>query len=171
MSGMSEQSTFENKEIEIQNNVISLFQFIREMNRLKNRPILNIDNYPWTLILSELPDDSDNIRIYYCDRVEEDDDSITEDDNLLLSVHKPVFHRCPLPLESFEEWLVSGWEDPDLSVSVYLYSGTERDEKNVHVGIFDENKFKDKTENWHDQEYFGDAEMLLFPGIFQYLTF
>ena len=37
-----------------QSKTISLFQFIRELNKLKQRAILNIKDYPWTFALPHL---------------------------------------------------------------------------------------------------------------------
>lgn len=49
--------------------VISLFQFIQELNKLKQKAILNIKEYPWSFSLSDIPDDPKNIFVHYPDRV------------------------------------------------------------------------------------------------------
>ena len=41
--------------------VTSLFQFIKGLNELKQKKVLNIKDYPWSQLLSELPDDPENI--------------------------------------------------------------------------------------------------------------
>ena len=72
--------------------VISLFQFIQELNKLKQKAILNVKDYPWSFSLSDLPNDPENISLHYQDRVSDDLDSEkAEDGNLILSVHKPEF--------------------------------------------------------------------------------
>ncbi len=93
-------------ELTKQGKVVALYQFINDMNKLKQKAILNIDKYPWFLALSEIPDDPEHISVFYRDRV--DDESANASD-LLLSVHKPEFHRCPEPDVIFAKWLEDGW--------------------------------------------------------------
>ncbi|MGN1027449.1 MAG: hypothetical protein ACI4P4_13730 [Faecousia sp.] len=89
-----------------QNKVISLFQFIQELNKLKQKAILNVKEYPWSFLLSNLPNDPENIGLHYRDRVsDEADAAAAEDGDVLLSVHKPEFQKCPEPELSF----YSGW--------------------------------------------------------------
>lgn len=101
-----------NSNLTEQEKVVSLFQFIRELNKLKQKAILNMREYPWSFALSNLPDDPMNISVHYPDRVEEDEagDSLATDE-ILLSVHKPEFKRCPEPDELFSEWLLPGWDN------------------------------------------------------------
>lgn len=91
-----------------QNKVVSLFQFIRELNRLKQKAILDFHDYPWARTLSDLPNDPDNISFFYRDRVENEE--LTDAGNILLSVHKPKFESCPEPDEIFSQWLKPGWD-------------------------------------------------------------
>ena len=92
--------------------VISLFQFIEELNKLKQKAILNIREYPWSVPFSDIPIVSENIILHYPDRVAEETASENEGEaELLLSVHKPEFQKCPEPELSFELWLKPGWED------------------------------------------------------------
>lgn len=95
-------------ELSDQNRVVSLFQFIRELNKLKQKAILDFNDYPWARTVSSLPDDPDNISAYYRDRVENED--LTEGGGVLLSVHKPVFEKCPEPNAMFAEWMEPGWD-------------------------------------------------------------
>lgn len=87
-----------------QDKVISLFKFIEEMNKLRQKVILNVSEYNWFRPISTIPSDSENIHIYYRDRVEiEDEENI---DNVLLSVHKPEFQNCPKPDDKIKVWLM-----------------------------------------------------------------
>ena len=111
--------------------VISLFQFIQELNKLKQKAILNVKDYPWSFSLSDLPNDPENISLHYQDRVSDDLDSEkAEDGNLILSVHKPEFQKCPEPELSFELWLEPGWNDFRQEASVVAsMPGKETDEE------------------------------------------
>lgn len=107
---MSEKNihTDETKNISDQNKVVSLFQFIRELNKLKQKAILNYYDYPWARTVSSLPDDPDNISVFYRDRVENED--VTEGGSVLLAVHKPEFEKCPEPDAIFVSWLKPRWD-------------------------------------------------------------
>lgn len=98
---------------EISARVSSLFKYIQELNRLKQKTILNVKDYRWQLWCSDLPNDPDNIKLIYQDRT--DDGSSPMDDeqeNILLAVHKEDFQSCPVPPESLIEWLKNdGWKD------------------------------------------------------------
>ena len=48
----------ESKEVQtlsIQEKAISLFSFIKELNKLKQKVILNIRDYPWYCAVSDIP--------------------------------------------------------------------------------------------------------------------
>ena len=91
-----------------QDKVVSLFKFIEELNKLKQKVVLSVSEHPWWRSVASFPDDPENIQIYYRDRVE--GDAAEDATNILLSVHKPEFQRCPEPEQVFEEWLERGWD-------------------------------------------------------------
>ena len=92
-----------------QEKVVSLFNFIKELNKLKQKVVLDVSDYPWWRSVASFPNDEENIRIYYRDRVE--DDEVGNAANILLSVHKPEFQRCPEPDTMLKEWLEPGWDN------------------------------------------------------------
>jgi len=105
--------------------VIKLFEFIMELNKLRNRSVLKISEQPWSLMFSDIPDDPENIKLYYRDRIDKEDEKEADDDStddgklsqaespndVLLSVHKPELSECPEPDQSFAAYLLPGWED------------------------------------------------------------
>jgi len=98
-----------NRELTKQEKVVSLFKFIEELNKLKQKTVLQISDYPWWHSIGSLPNDPENIKVYYRDRVEEEDSENTT--NILLSVHRPAFQRYSEPDPIFAEWLDEGWND------------------------------------------------------------
>lgn len=102
-------SASENEKLTEQSKVISLFQFIKELNKLKRQAILNLSEYPWARTISSFPDDPENISVYYRDRVENDEPNL-DDEQILLSVHKPEYDRCPEPDKILSDWLEPGWD-------------------------------------------------------------
>ena len=95
-------------ELSDQQKVVSLFQFVKELNKLKQKVVLNYSEYPWVRTVSSFPNDPDNISVFYRDRVENDD--VSDSTSVLLSVRKPEFDKCPEPKEIFSTWLQPGWE-------------------------------------------------------------
>ena len=108
MRGTMANKVIKKKNVQEKEKVVSLFHFIQELNKLKQKPILNVKDYPWFFELSKLPDDPENIKLQFRDRVEDEEPGIT---TTLLSVRKPEFKKCPEPDSLFIDWLESGWED------------------------------------------------------------
>lgn len=126
------------KDIDTLNKVVSLFKFIEEINKLKQKIILNIKDHEWHRFIEDIPDDPENIHVFYRDRigdVEEENET-----SVLLSVHKPEFERCPQPNSSFKKWLNDGWGEywKDVSVKESLFIKSEdsfplgKDLKNIN---------------------------------------
>ena len=130
-----------------QGKVISLFEFIRELNKLKQRTIINVRDYPWYRFLADFPDDSENISVSYRDRV---DDEQSDADSVIASIHKPEFQACPMPPDNIIEWLENGW-DSWQHTAHYLESKIieQADDENVDSDDFTGEEIK-------TYEYFND---------------
>ena len=107
---MADATDYDSNQTE-QSKVVNLFEFIRELNKLKQKTILNYQEYPYFLELSSLPNDTNNIHHYWRDRVDADNFDVEDNDSILLSVHKPEFQKCPDPDTIFKNWLLPGWDD------------------------------------------------------------
>lgn len=145
--------TSKNTELTDQSKAISLFQFIRELNKLKQKAILNMKDYPWSLSLSSLPEDPENISVFYCDRVE--DEVETEDDgrgNVLLSVHKPEFQKCPEPDAILKDWLLPGWDNYRNKPEVKAF--VEKQPESPKISLF--NNGEENAEEDNSRKLFTD---------------
>ena len=80
-----------------QDKLIALFKFIEELNKVRNREILNISEYRWYKPLTYFNNDKENIKIYYKDKIEEEKNN----NDILLTVHKPNLQSCPKPDNHF----------------------------------------------------------------------
>ena len=129
-------------EITKQDKVISLFQFIAELNKLKQKVVLKAKDYQWYRSIASFPNDPENIQIYYRDRVQEEDLEHTTD--ILLAVHKPEFQRCPEPDVDIREWLEDGWEDYRQEVAI-------KETSNQNSIIFQKD-IEEPVENFYDDE-------------------
>ena len=150
--------TSNNSNIEFtkQDKVISLFKFIEELNKLKQKVVLNVSEYPWYRTVSSLPEDPENIKVYYRDRVEDEDVENTSD--VLLSVHKPEFQKCPIPDSCLEGWLKDGWNDYRLNAHFkeYIYHVVDADgndtSKDENVQLTIDESVQTTLENFTDDE-------------------
>lgn len=86
--------------------IISLYKYVKELCALKYTVVTDIDKQFWTCFLKDIPNDPENIIMYYRDSVEEE----VNDNMVLLEVKKPEFHRCPEPPTIIVEWLEPGWD-------------------------------------------------------------
>ena len=53
------------KNLTKQEKVSSLFKFMKELNQLKQKVVLDVSGYPWWRSIASFPDDPENIKIYY----------------------------------------------------------------------------------------------------------
>ncbi len=157
-----------------QNKVVSLFQFISELNKLKQKAILNYKDYPYFWEISKIPNDPDNIKIYYRDRVDEEIfDAATDSGDVLLSVHKPEFQKCPEPDLIFKDWLNFGWDNFHNAASVkdsvqfdkalisYLENFTDSKERTAKYEIW-----LKRREIWAERQKIIEATRKLFDKMY-----
>ena len=145
-----------NKDLSAQEKVVSLFKFIEELNKLKQKVVLKVSDYPWWRPVDSLPDDPENIRVYYRDRVEEEDTENTTD--VLLSVHKPEFQSCPDPDPSFENWLEWGWNDYRYKARIKEVLLRPLDKISLPEELSDDDRERIDEENRTYKEFFTDSE-------------
>ena len=138
-----------------QEKVVSLFKFIGELNKLKQKVILRVSEYPWWKPIAAFPEDLDNIKIYYRDRVENEESD--EINNVLLSVHRPEFQQCPEPESEFEEWLEAGWDNYRNEVKVKEFFLYPLDQMNFSEQELEEHSQRIDEENKTYKELFSDS--------------
>lgn len=139
-----------------QEKVISLFQFISEMNKLKQKTILNIENHPFYLKISEIHEDTDNIQIFYRDTYKEE--IISQFNGILLSIHKPEYECCPEPYILFKDWLLPGWDNFRFPAEVKEYIELKEDDTQYFDNLFDYAENNKTRKEKGELEYFSDSE-------------
>ena len=144
------------KSLTQQEKALSLFSFVRELNKLKQKVVLNWKEHPFCRPMSGLPDDPEHIRVFYRDRVEEEAPE-TDAGNVLLSVRKPRLEPCPKPGRELENWLIEGWESPQNEPQAHAfqsYGKPERlewfDEEPERVSAF--KTWKKKRDVWAQRQ-------------------
>ena len=63
--------------------IISLYKYVKELCALKYTIVTDIGKQYWTCFLKDIPNDPENITLYYRDSVEEEE---VNDDTVLLEV-------------------------------------------------------------------------------------
>ncbi|MEG0022251.1 MAG: AAA domain-containing protein [Bacilli bacterium] len=118
-----------NEKLKINDKMISLYKFIEEFCKVKNRIITNDENYIWNYKIDNIPEDDENISLEYSDKT--DDDDSNEDLNYLLKVHKPEFQKCPEPPHELKKWLFNDWNyhknDAKIRQQIELNDSNEKD--------------------------------------------
>ncbi len=86
--------------------VLRLFKFLRDVNRLRNRPERSLDQQVLAIPLTELPE---HPTIQMVRPVLSDEQLPIEFE---LKVARAKITPCPQPPGVLKEWLISGWDDP-----------------------------------------------------------
>ena len=148
-----------NDKLKINDKIISLYKFIEEFCKVKNKIITNDENYIWNYKIDNIPEDEENISLEYSDKTDDDDSS--DDLNYLLKVHKPEFQKCPEPPEELKKWLLDDWNyhknDAKIRQQIELKNSGE---ENVKFENFDDDpnrrilyeEWLEKRNNWVDKQ-------------------
>lgn len=139
----------ENKDVHTlskQEKTIALFEFIKELNKLKQKVVLNIHEYQWFTAISSIPDFPECISMFYRDRVDQENENASD---LLLSVKKPEFEKCPTPDRTFADWLRDGWDNYLVKAEVCKELSIEGITSNMNISSAEDDaieSFEDSAE-------------------------
>ena len=163
-----------------QEKTVSLFEFIKELNKLKQKVVLKINDYPWHLAISDIPVFPEYIKVFYRDQVEEESETT---DDLLLSICKPEFEICPIPDKRFADWLADGWNDYHIEAEVMhrqsiASESSDTEEASVENSVVE--RFEDDPERvtayqnwkvlrtaWADRQRIIEKTRKLFTDLYQ----
>ena len=160
--------------------IISLYRYVKELCALKYTVVTDISKQYWTCFLKDIPNDSENITMYYRDSVEEE----ASDNMVLLEVRKPEFQRCPEPPTLIVEWLEPGW-DRFTNAPILKKSLVDRDKEltNDEETLEDIEHFEDSNnrvqaferwialrDTWSDKQRVINGTRRFFARLFQAYT-
>ena len=159
------------KSLTQQEKALSLFAFIRELNKLKQKIVLNFKEHPLCRPQSSLPADPEHIQVFFRDRVEEEVPE-AEQGNLLLAVRKPRLEPCPVPPEVLKGWLVEGWESFHNEPQNHTFLNTADpailvwfDEEPRRVSAYE--SWKKKREIWAARQRILEQTLALFNDLYK----
>ncbi|WP_406677734.1 AAA domain-containing protein [Neomoorella carbonis] len=130
--------------------LIRIYRFLREYARIRHFFPKHIDDQPWRLWLSELPNHPAIHRGFVLSakqRVEATAQE-TETSEFILTVQRPRLTKPPAPPPSLEGWLQPGWEDP-LKHDVIPYSSRNVEQPNRETQVM---RFEDDEQRVQDFE-------------------
>jgi hypothetical protein len=91
--------------------IAQVFRYLHDLNLHRNPAKRLIQDQPWRLSLSDLPDDP-SIKRVTVDIPSANDDGGQTTPPYLLKVDRPKLSAPPPPPDSLPDWLERGWDDP-----------------------------------------------------------
>lgn len=128
--------------------ILRLFDFLKQYNNIKNPIITDIKNQNWLKWMDNLPQHETIVNNIYNDN---------SDDEVILSIKRPLLQECPKPPALLQEWVEKGWENIEKDVVKKneirkrneVYSGDENEEEFVIVKFEDDINRVKEFKQWN----------------------
>ncbi|MBX3329427.1 MAG: hypothetical protein KF722_03420, partial [Nitrospira sp.] len=117
----------------VKSRIRQLYQFLREANHLRFRPVRCITEQPKVVRLADMPNHP-AMQLYRPVRTE----NTQEVPDTLLRVKRPPLTKCPRPPASIVTWLLPNWDDPAKAVSVAESQNTTDNEAETITTRFED---------------------------------
>ncbi|MBS4053504.1 MAG: AAA family ATPase [Thermaerobacter sp.] len=120
----------------------SVFQFLKEYNKLHNPVITDLADQKWSQVFSSLPSHPDIWDIFTSDSLESAE---------ILKVRRPITSPCPQPDNSLLEWLTGDWRQADV-ISAQFSEAIARgraDEESREERFGDDPNRPELFRSWH----------------------
>ncbi len=145
--------------------VRQLYAFLKEANQIQFRPIRRLTEQQYSIRISDMPKHP-SAALYRPVKLE----SSSEVPDVLIRVSRPKLTRCPAPPASCVEWMLPGWDDPNLEPQVaesknYQEVEIDEDGKEIEVtrtiAFADEQTRDDELTAWvADRKKWVEPELL-----------
>ena len=97
----------------VKSKIRQLYQFLKEANQLRFRPVRVLSDQPKVVRLADMPNHQ-SMQLFRPVRT----DNAQEVPDTLLRVGRPLLTKCPTPPTSIVTWLLPSWDDPTKNVAV-----------------------------------------------------
>jgi hypothetical protein len=91
----------------VKSKIRQLYQFLKEANQLRFRPVRLLSEQPKVVRLADMPNHP-SMQLFRPVRTEDAEDV----PDTLIRVRRPQLTRCPEPPASLQGWLLPNWDDP-----------------------------------------------------------
>lgn len=116
------------------NNVLNIFNFLKQFNELSNPIITDLNSQRWSLNVYDVP----KIREINSVLIDGDIENLT-----VLEVAKPILNLCPTPENFLNEWLNEDWRNLHIDSITYKESITRETFDDEGNKIYTEERFAD----------------------------
>ena len=113
--------------------VRQLYSFLKEANQIQFRPVRRLTEQQYSIRMSDMPKHP-SASLYRPVKLE----SSSDVPDVLIRVSRPKLTRCPAPPDSCAEWMLPGWDDPNIEPEVAEsknYREVEIDEDGKEVEV------------------------------------
>lgn len=117
----------------VKSRIRQLYQFLKEANQLRFRPVRVLSEQPKVVRLVDLPNHP-SMQLFRPVRTE----NTQEVPDALIRVRRPQLTKCPAPPASIVEWLLPNWDDPTKQVLHTVSRNTTSDEGQTITIRFDD---------------------------------
>jgi very-short-patch-repair endonuclease/superfamily I DNA/RNA helicase len=119
----------------IKSKIRQLYQFLKEANQLRFRPVRILADQPKVVRLVDMPNHP-AMQLFRPVRTE----NTQEVPDTLIRVKRPLLTKCPVPPVSVLAWLLPNWDDPGRTASVAESQNATDDEGHTITIQFDDDQ-------------------------------
>jgi hypothetical protein len=129
----------------VKSKIRQLYQFLKEANQLRFRPVRVLSDQPKVVRLADMPNHQ-SMQLFRPVRIE----NAQEVPDTLLRVGRPLLTQCPAPPSSISTWLPPSWDDPTKAAAVAESQNTLDDDGQTITIRFNEDpqRLIDLTCGW-----------------------
>ncbi|MDP1612460.1 MAG: AAA domain-containing protein [Sulfuritalea sp.] len=131
----------------VKSKIRQLYQFLKEANQLRFRPVRVLSEQPKVVRLADMPNHP-SMQLFRPVRTED----TQEVPDTLIRVRRPQLTKCPAPSLSLQEWLLPNWDDPTKQ-ALYTASqnATNEEGETITIRFDDEPRRVDDFRIWSEQ--------------------
>lgn len=149
----------------IKSKIRQLYQFLKEANQLRFRPIRVLSEQPKVVRLADMPDHP-AMQLFRPIRNE----NVQELPDTIIRVARPRLTRCPAPPISIVTWLLPAWDDPTKVVSIAESQNVADDHgatltvrfQDDRLRVSDFNAWSEQRKSWVEPELAARKAMSFF---------
>jgi hypothetical protein len=131
--------------------IVQVFEYLKALNEHRNPAKRQINEQPWALWYSDLPDHPSIMLGAGLQKSRKpDDDLVAQDEDFVLRVRRPKLTPASTPPDELRLWLKSGWEDPENAEVHWNASRNELDDEGetVVIDFADDSTRVELLESW-----------------------
>ncbi|MFZ2629124.1 MAG: AAA domain-containing protein, partial [Rugosibacter sp.] len=131
----------------VKSKIRQLYQFLKEANQLRFRPVRVLSEQPKVVRLADMPNHP-SMQLFRPVRTED----TQEVPDTLIRVRRPHLTKCPAPSPSLQGWLLLNWDDPNKqALYVASQNATDDDGETITIRFDDEPQRVADFRAWSEQ--------------------